>query len=710
MRRRSLQILATAAVKNVLFVILLTRILATNLFGTEINADDPVKYDPTSGNLVATSNAKLIAGKAGIRADKMEYSAGSKTAMAQGNVNFANSNVFILADSLVCDLGSKPTITVSDGSIYVAPITVDSARLHIEKRYQKLENCTLYVGQPGPFAASISAKNLEIVNLKKVRARSVTFKVLSVPIFYLPKCSFPLAEHPFWLKHSQGLQDSLGLYSRNDFYFRASESVRIGGALDVYTKRGLLFGPALEVKKNTNSAKIFGESKFGFIRDCGDFSRRNPRPSEYKVNRNRFFLETNEIVHMGERVDEVASVNWLSDPDMIRNFRPSWYEKNQIADSFADVTYRGNNYTLSAFTRVRLNNFHDTITRTPELHADILPQRLGDTNVYGMAYVGYTHLKGKDKHGQRRELDKIDGYCGAYVPIFHGNWLSITPLAGVRATEYLPHSGIGHHGRAIAQFGFDVETTFSGRSNFTNETWNIHGIKHIIQLVAQYRYISRARIKSELVPAIETCTFDTNLPIIDLSDMRNVDDISTQNLLRIGLKNLLQTSTGGYLPRDLLRLDIYQDIRLHGNTDIILDSGQKIPANNAYILFALHPANWLDFDCYARINTKRATLNEINTSTSLRDGDVWKVSFLTRTLQHDTCQYGIKFTAKPNSRIQFATASHYDARTKKFTEQRFSISSTLARSWHGECALRIRNKASSENKYQFFIKLRLAEF
>jgi LPS-assembly protein len=682
-------------------------IAANSALGIELSADSPIEYNPTNSHLVATGNARLATDRTAIQADVMEYSSESNVASARGNVILAKDNLFALSDSMSYDAASG-VITACNGSIYAAPVVVDASKLHIDQRYQKIENGTLYFGQPDNLALNIGARSFEILRLKKIRAKSVVFRVGKVPIFYLPSCVFPITEHPFWLESGCGVQKNLGFFLRNEFYSRVSEGVKIGGLLDVYTKRGLLFGPAVKIEKRTNSAKIFSESKFGFIGDNGG-KLRNKNTGQRNIKRDRFFLETKNITHFGDRVDAVAHVNWWSDPEVMRDFRPSRYEVDQIPDSFAEATYRGDDYMLSAFSRVRINNFHDTAARTPDLRAEMLPKSLGKTNICNRAYVNYVHLRGKDAGNRWHDVDKFDAYYGISMPISHGDWLNMSPLAGVRVTEYLAHSNDRNYTRTVAQFGFDVDVLLSGKSNYRNELWGIRGIKHTIHPTVQYRYIPRAKIGSERVPLIETRTFDTNLPIIDLADMRNVDDISAQNMFRIGVENRLQTSTNGYLARNLLKFDVYQDIRLRRNTDATLNSKEKT-FSDTYILAGLYPVHWFSLDCYSRVNLKNLVLNEMIISASVRDGDVWNLSFLAYSLQHDICQYGVKFTAKLNPRVRFGMGLHYDTRTKKFTERRFSIYSRLGHSWNVECMLTLRSGAARESKQQFAIKLDLIEF
>ena len=103
-------------------------------------------------------------------------------------------------------------------------------------------------------------------------------------------------------------------------------------------------------------------------------------------------------------------------------------------------------------------------------------------------------------------------------------------------------------------------------------------------------------------------------------------------------------------------------------------------------------------------------LEEMTTSTGIHDGNVWKLEFLTHAVQHDTSQYGWRFSTKLNSRIELAAQMQYDAKLKKLTKQQFSIKTKLGHAWNVEYFLTLRKKSPRENRCQFNIKLDLIEF
>ncbi len=674
----------------------------------ELSADGPLDYDPVDKHLIATDNVHLTTKNLGIKADKIEIFSENNYASATGNVIFVSPKIFTTSDLIEYNIQDQQ-INTQNCKIFVQPTIIKSSQLYIEQRYQKINNGTLYFGQPDNFAPNIHAKSFEIKKCKKVHAKSVIFKTGKVPFFYLPSCTFPIAQHPFWLKNDYGMQNNLGGFMRNDFYFRINPNLKTGGLLDLYTKRGILFGPALKIENNNPEHKFFSETKFGFIHDNGSQTLRNKGSKSTFIKQNRSFLESKNIFRYGEHFDTISQISLWSDPEVTRDFRPAWYYDDQIPESFVESTYSNKNLVLSAFSRLRLNNFHDTISQIPELHIEILPSKISNTNIHYRTFVNYSHLKAKDKNRIKHELDKFDEYFGIFYPISHSNWLNFTPIAAVRATEYLNCTGYKDYSRIIAQFGFDTNMLFNGRSSFSNNVWKIHGLKHIIQPIIQYRYIPEVKGDASNYPIIERDSFDTNMPTINLSDIRNIDDIKPQNMFRVGIKNTLQTSRGSYIARDLIKFDIFQDILLKRNFNEYTHQKDST-LSNSYIFSEFIPASWLSFKCYTKFHTQKCTLQEITTSANIHDGNVWKLEFLTHSIQHDTSQYGIRFSTKLNSRIELATHTQYDAQIKNFTEQRFSIKSKLGNSWNIEYFITFRSKASRESRYQFNIKLDLVEF
>lgn len=691
------------------YIIIFGALINNFLFGMELSADGPIEYDPTSKHLIANDNVHLISERISLRADQIEMNADQSKAIANGNVIFINKKMFMTSDSIDYDI-QKQCITTKDSKIYLSPIIINATQLYIEKYYQQIDNGTLYFGQPDKFSPNIHAKKFEIKKLKKVHAKSVVFKIGEVPFFYLPKYTFPIAQHPFWLKNDYGVQENLGLFTRNDFYFRANPTTKVGGLLDVYTKRGFLLGPAIKYeKKDDINHSLFSETKFGFIHDNGSKSLRNQGISSDFIEKDRFLLKSKNKFHFNDHFDAISRFSLWSDPEVTRDFRPTWYNNEQIPESFIETTYYKDNYIISAFSRLNINNFYQTVSQVPELRINMLTKKLWNSNIYNRAFMHYTHLKGYDNEHTKHELDKFDIYYGLSMPIDHSDWLNFTPIMSVRTTEYLNCTGYHDFSRIVTQLGFDANMLFSGKSDTTNSTWGINGLKHIVQPILQYRYIPEVKRNKSDYPIIERDIFETNMPIINLADIRNIDDIKPQNMIRVGVRNTLQTSTNNYIARDLIKLDFFQDILLKRNFNEDINKKEST-LSNSYLFSEINFSNWLSFQLYSKIYTQTLTLEETTTSTNIHDGNVWQLELLTHTIQNDTCQCGLKFSTQLNSRINIYIMTQFDARIKKFTEQCFSLKSKLGHSWYIEYYITFRHKASRESHCQFNIKLDLIEF
>ena len=146
-------------------------------------------------------------------------------------------------------------------------------------------------------------------------------------------------------------------------------------------------------------------------------------------------------------------------------------------------------------------------------------------------------------------------------------------MVGGRYTEYWDTVGAaspGGTGRALGELGFDADLKTSAVFDYENPLWHIDGLRHLMTPTLSYRYIPDGDKSSAWIPAIDRSTFTNYLPIMELGDMRAVDQLQATNVLRFGLNNTLQTRDKTYGSRDLLTLNLAEDFRFQrapGQTD-----------------------------------------------------------------------------------------------------------------------------------------------
>jgi len=99
----------------------------------------------------------------------------------------------------------------------------------------------------------------------------------------------------------------------------------------------------------------------------------------------------------------------------------------------------------------------------------------------------------------------------------------------------------GGTGRALGEIGFDADLKMSATWEYENKLWHLDGIRHLITPTLSYRYIPNADKSAAWIPPIDRSTFTNYLPVLDLGDMRALDQLQSENVLRVGLNNTVQT-------------------------------------------------------------------------------------------------------------------------------------------------------------------------
>ena len=123
----------------------------------------------------------------------------------------------------------------------------------------------------------------------------------------------------------------------------------------------------------------------------------------------------------------------------------------------------------------------------------------------------------------------------------------------------------------------------------------------------RYRYYSDPNDVNEIA-AIDRQVFDLKRTLLDLSDLRNVDQITKTHLVRLGVENLFQTRSKDYGSRTLAELNFSQDVIFDKN--LRYDGEGEDSFNATWAELVLNPAPWLKFALASRYKTGSITLEE----------------------------------------------------------------------------------------------------
>ena len=680
----------------------------------ELTADKQIEYSTDQTELVAKGNARVEINDFVMQANEIAYNKETGKTTATGDIKISKRSVFAVCDKI--EHSSTENIGVAQNcNAHVGPLFIECDNFSFLEGKQIANNAIVYFGEPETYTANIKSKNVKIINGEKIIADRATFRIGHVPVFYWPRISSPLAEPPIVTFIEDGYNRNFGGYVRSTTYVRTSDTTKAGILFDVYTERGILFGPAAKYSKSSVDGNIKIDGMAGFINDLGTKKERGHDINQNQVQKKRFLGELTYQQHYKDKIDVTGRATIIKDSEVMRDFRPDIYNKNQRPSSHVEVAYRGENYIASAFTRFQLNNFYRKNNRLPEVRLDYLPTEIADSGIYHNGFTSISYMDAKANIGiLKNKTTRLDTFYQIAKPFYGSNKFALKPLAGIRVTEYSTSLRDGKNSnnnftRFAGQIGFDLDTKFYGVYGYKNDLWGIDNIKHIIIPSIQYRYMPKADAGYNIIEPIDYHVWQTDIPTIDLGGMRNIDELETQNMFRVGISNIFQTKTPGYVQRTLMQFDIFQDILLEHHDNKLTETHEKT-LHETHIINKFSPIHWLIFESYTKLQTSSMTLKEMTTKTTFNSGDVWKINFSTNTQQHYTNQFSLGFETKLNSQITFLADFRYDNRLKNITEQEYVLKTVLKQAWNIDYYVIIRNYATRESKYQTGIRINLADF
>lgn len=714
-----------ANARIVFLVLFLT--LSISLSGAlpELSSIEPLEYDEASKRLVARGDARLDFEKTRIRADRITYYQEFSLADANGGVAISHDGGRLVTNRMSFDsqenIFSVDILRTGQWPYYISGVSAGGT---IENT--NIQGATVYYDEPSPFGLSVSSGAVHYVNEDDGEYLSVdgaTFRIGRIPFFYLPSYRHYFSGAPYLLDINAGSNSDLGHYLQTTTLFPITSWLRAGANLDHYSKRGLLAGPTAQYVYNSSSQSIVGAISTGAINDKGSQAERDVDTLGRQIESKRNFMQWRHKHHIGERITTTASGSYWSDSDVIRDFRDDIFDENQRPDNFAEATYTGENWILSAFARFRPNNFQLVQERAPEVRFDLLPIPLSNTGAYHRASASYLQLyEDFDRivpditvEGQS---DRFDLTYRIERPVLLSNWLTLTPLGGARFTQYenqqidplflgqLPVTVDDSFRREIYELGFDLEARAYASYPTLNKAWRIDGLRHLVRPALRYRYFSDPEDVNGIA-AIDRQVFDLKRPLLDLSDLRNVDQIAQSHLVRLGLENLFQTRTEAYGSRTLAELNFYQDIIFQKN--LRYDGNEDDVFNASWVELVLNPAPWLKFDLASRFKTESITLEELRTRTSIKSGEIWELGLSTDLLNKRINQYRLDYIYLINERCSLFTNMNFDANSKKFTIFRLGLQTQLGSTWELLYAITFREDARRESDTSFDIQMRLAQ-
>jgi hypothetical protein len=380
--------------------------------------------------------------------------------------------------------------------------------------------------------------------------------------------------------------------------------------------------------------------------------------------------------------------------------------------------------------RKQFNKDFEASESLPALSLDLKRQPFLDTGVF---YDGETSVS-----KLRRNFLKTSGpfeyinYDTVRLDTFHqwsypkvlGGWFSLIPRVGVRGTHYgssvldtklapgdaLYGSG-GSLDRGVLNAG--VETSFKLSRVFDgveNRTWGIDGLRHILQPFANLSWVSTSRSPSMILP-MDSLNGSSKLPAIDFPQFNTIDSITNWDVLRMGVRNRLQT----HRDQDTLNwleLETFMDLRIEQPDYASVKSADTGQYSNLFNRLRWNPLPWIGVTVDSQVPVMDQGFTELNTETNLQVTRDLTFSVGNRFVNGNTyftnsnlMTGGARYRVNDNWSMSFN--ENYEFQTRQFEYQRYSIDRDL-RSWMASFSLVVRERAP-KNDVAFLLTLILKD-
>jgi lipopolysaccharide assembly outer membrane protein LptD (OstA) len=462
---------------------------------------------------------------------------------------------------------------------------------------------------------SIHARTATIAPGEYIEAHQATLYVGKMPLFYYPYYRRSLKQHPNNWEFVPGYRSLYGPYLLSAYNWYGTGLLDGTIHADERERRGQAFGPDLALHLGD-----WGEAAFRYYyahdQDPGADGIVAPHLNENRQRAN-FFYE----VHLASNVTAKVVANYQSDPLVIRDFFTGEYNRDVEPASFAEVNEIWPNWVLDGMAQPRLVNFFETVERLPDLKLTGLRQELGATPVYyesessvgyfqrafsetnvPVPFTNYTPLpNGLGYSLTRGTTGGYPNYTAARADTFHQfilpetffGWLNVDPRAGGRATYYSDVDGPQIHtnqqGRGIFNTGVDVSFKASRvYPDAQSGLLDVNELRHIIQPEFDYVYVPTA---STHVPLFDYQLPSLRLLPIDFPEYNSIDSITRENVLRLMLRNKLQTKRNDGI-EDLVNWAVY--------TDWDLTPGTNHSFTDVYSDLEFRPRSWLTLSSSTR--------------------------------------------------------------------------------------------------------------
>jgi LPS-assembly protein len=563
-------------------------------------------FDPRSGTWTGTNGVYASNGQTTLTADWASYNQKTGDVTADGHVKISTGDRVWMGEHITYNFKTRQ-MRAEQYRTGKHPIYAEGVDLTGDGSNKLYSAGSVAVTSDDYFNPDyeIRASRINIVPDQYAEMWNAVFWAKGVPVFYFPYYKRNLGPNANNFMFTPGFRSSYGGFLYGEYQWFAGTNADGLIHLDYRSARGPGLGPDVnlhlgqwgemrlkyyytydvhsgeDIAGNTNFAQLYG----------------NTPKNRQRLN---YTWQTTPATNLNIK----AQVNYQSDPLVLRDFFPGDYSENPQPNSFVEAQKYSDNWSLDALAAPRVNSFFNQIERLPDVKLTGYRQQILDTPLY---YDSESSISWDRSYvaNLTNQAMRADTFHQITLPWTFFNWLRVTPRVGGRFDYYSEHSWAnsepGDVYRGALNTGMEVSFKSSALwSDAQSKLLDVDGIRHIIEPSINYAYITPFGTQPSEIPQ-----FDGQLPALLISpinypDNNSIDAINTQNIIRFGLRNLLQTKREGQIA-DLVNWNLSLDWHIDRN-NFAYSTNQASSFNDLYSEFSIHPRDWIALESQVRYN------------------------------------------------------------------------------------------------------------
>ena len=554
----------------------------------------------------------------------------------------------------------------------------------------------------------IRAKTLSIDSNRTISAEDALLYVGKVPVMYFPWYTRKADRHPNFFSITPGYRSLYGPYVLGSYHWLSRTNLETVVDLDYRQRRGIGGGPRLSYDLGDLGK---GRGGFYFIQDQA------PELSSFNgpIDPDRYRFDLRHSLTNDSGFEFKGVVRAQSDPMVLRDFFEREFRTDPQPKTFVELSQLNSNWSLDFLAHAQVNEFFRTVERLPDVRLRGLRQQIGVTPIYYESDSSLAYLRYRDAlaGGTNYAAFRGDTYHQLVSPHMVGGWLNVSPRLGARATYYGDPEGLNtinsDKERWVANTGVDVGFKASRVwPTFSSSALDMNGARHIAEPQFSYVFVPEPNRTPTELPQFDRELISPKLLPIHFPDYTQIDSVDSQNTVRLGLRNKVQTKREEQV-ENVLNWSLLSDWRIQQRPD-------QTQFSDLYSEVDFTPRSWLTLTSETRFNTATREFRESNHRATWSPTEWFDWSIGHRFLRDDWTLYGAgnnvifsRFHAKLNENWAVRGVHQFEARDGTLEEQQYQIYRDL-RSWTVGLGFRLRENRIGPQDFTVALTISLKAF